>query len=148
MAVPPRRRLGCAAAGAALLAFLIWFVSNLFFFGDEWDAQGGSNFWCSNTVLLSVPNGDGWVVTGHRTDCEALDYDSMTYIYLHRTDQPDRSYSLVLRYKGDDPEMHWTDPSQVKIVARHVSYLDKQVIRLWDFTITYDFEASASMPPP
>ena len=146
--MPSWRRLGLAAAGAALLAALIWFVSNLFAFGDKWDAQGGSNFWCLNTVLPSVLNGDGWVVTGHRTDCEALDYDSMTYIYLHRTDQPDRSYSLILRYEGDDPEVQWTDPSHVKIAARHVSYMDKQVIRLWSFTISYDLGTDASTTPP
>ncbi len=146
--MPSRRRLGCAVVGSALLAFLIWFVSNLFAFGDGWDSQGGSNFSCLNTVLPPVPNGDGWVITGHRTDCDTLGKDSVVCIHLHRTDQPDRSYSLVLRYDGDDPEVRWTDPSHVRIAARHVSDVDKQVIRLWHFTIIYDLGMDASTTPP
>ena len=146
--MPSRRRLGCAAVGAALLAFLIWFISNLFFFGNEWDAQGGSNFWCLNMVFPSVPNGNGWVVTGHRTDCDTLAKDSKIYMYLHRADQSNRSYSLILRYDGDDPEVRWTGPSHVRIAARHVSDVDKQVIRLWDFTITYDLGTDAPITPP
>ena len=131
-----------------MLAFLIWFVSNFFAFGDGWDSQGEANFWCLKTDLPSVPNGSGWVVTGHWTDCDTLAKDSVTYIYLHRADQPDRSYSLILRYDGDDPEVRWTDPTHVRIAARHVSDVDKQVIRLWTITITYDLEFSASTPPP
>ncbi len=143
-----RRKLGLAVAVATSLAFLIWFVANFFAFHDRWDPQGGSNFWCLNTILPSIPNGAGWTITAHRTDCDTLAKDSATYVYLHRADQSDRSYSLILRYDGGDPEVRWADPSHVSIAARHVSDVDKQVIRLWDFTIAYELQMDASTAPP
>ena len=59
---------------------------------------------------------------------------------MHRADQPDRTYSLILRYDGDNPQVRWTDPHHVSIVARHVSDVDKQVVRLWGITIAYDLQ--------
>ena len=134
-----RRRLSLALTGAGIV-LLIRFVSNLFAFGDPWDAQGEANSSCIKTMLPSVSNENGWVVTAHRTDCDAFAHDSDTYVYLHRSDQPDKSYNLIFRYDGDDPELRWTDLSHVHITARHVSDVTKQVTRLWTLDITYDLQ--------
>ena len=138
-----RRRVGFAVVGAGivlLIRFGIWFISNLFAFHDHWDPQGDANFWCIKTELPSVSNEKGWVVTAHWTDCDTLAKDSVIYVYLRRTGQPDKSYNLIFRYDGNNPEVRWTDESHVHITAQHVSDVSKQVTRLWNFDITYDLQ--------
>lgn len=94
------------------------------------DPQGGRNFFCDQEDLPPVIGPTGYVVTGHRTDCDVIAKDSMTYVYLHPQSEPDRPWNQVLRYDGDLPEVSWINSTHVALSTGKISDIGKLVAYL------------------
>lgn len=102
------------------------------------DPQGGSNPWCDNEKLPSIPNGTDMEVSGHRTDCDTLAKDSMVYVHLHRRGQRESRSTLIFTYDGNDPKIHWIDNYHINIKADGISSVGKQIIFLNDISVNYE----------
>ncbi len=103
----------------------------------NYDPQGESNFFCIREEFPAVAGGDRHVVTAHRTDCDVIAKDSLTYIYLHYAEVSDRARNLIFRYDGGDPEIVWKGPGEISITVDGASYIDKQVANLGGIKIDY-----------
>jgi len=102
------------------------------------DPQGGSNLWCDDEKLSSIPNGTDMEVSGHRTNCNTVGSDSVAYVHLHPKGQSESRSTLIFRYDGNDPNMRWIDDHHISIQADNISDVSKQVTLLEDISISYD----------
>ena len=102
------------------------------------DPQGGSNPWCDKSELPSVPNGSDMEVSGYRTDCDTLAKDSVVYVHLHRKGERESRSTLIFRYDGNDPKVHWIDNDHVSIQVDSVSSISKQIMFIDNVLIKYE----------
>lgn len=105
----------------------------------EW--QGSANVFCSREDFPAVPGPSGLIITSHRTDCDTIAKESMTFVYLHPVSDYDASSNLILRYDGDPPHPSWADTTHITIHADRVGYadVDKLVAIRNGIRITADF---------
>jgi hypothetical protein len=107
------------------------------------DALGKASDSCVVGDFSPVPNGSGLVATGHVTSCGwfIVHGDDTTYVYVHKDGANDGRGSLVFRYFNlghlDDPEMTWSDKSNLHISVHAVGEVTKQVSTIDGVKILY-----------
>ena len=127
---------------AFVLCLVIMFVFIRFFalLPDRLDPQGGGS--CAKSVYPTVTSGAGMEISGHLTVCDDLIHDAgATYLYLHKSGEPESQGSLIFRFADDpsagSPTVKWVSPSQLVISVESVEQVSKIVPSFDGISITY-----------
>ena len=105
------------------------------------DPQGDASLWCDKEEMVSIPNSNGWVVSGHNTICTGYGGNSAVYIYVHPVGESSSNKFLVFRYfqyGGEGlPKIEWIDGNNISIKIDRVSEITKKLDNLGPIRIHY-----------
>lgn len=105
------------------------------------DPQGDATLWCYKEEMVSIPNSNGWVISGHNTICTGYGGNSAVYIYVHPAREPEGRKFLVFRYfqyGGEElPKIKWIDKNNISIKIDRVSEITKKLNGLGPVKIHY-----------
>lgn len=105
------------------------------------DPQGDATLWCDKEEMVSIPNSNGWVISGHNTICTGYGGNSAVYIYVHPVGESTGKKFLVFRYfqYGGEalPKIEWIDGSNISIEVDRVSEITKKLNEFGPIRIHY-----------
>jgi hypothetical protein len=105
------------------------------------DPQGDAGLWCDKEEMVSIPNPNGWVISGHNTICTGYGGNSAVYIYVHPVGESSGNKFLVFRYfqYGGEalPKIEWIDGNNISIKIDRVSEITKKLNNLGPIRIHY-----------